>query len=330
MIRSQIKSKVKGYFGIVCFSNKIELMHKSVLLKEVIENLAPKDGEIYVDATFGAGGYTKAILRQANCQVFGIDRDPNVANLALKVQEEFNERFTFLQGKFSQIEQLLADKNVQKIDGIVFDLGVSSMQFDEKDRGFSFDSDAKLDMRMDGLKNPLSAFEIVNNFSESELANIFWEFGEEKKSRLIAKKIAKAREAKKVTSCRELADIVRSCYAGYFKIDPATRCFQALRIFVNSELDEISLALKASKDLLQKGGRLIVVSFHGLEDKIVKDFLKKQAGIEKSFSRYEPENEESKEIGFEIVKKSAIKPSEKEVKENFRSRSARMRVGIRV
>lgn len=304
-------------------------MHKPVLLKEVLQHLSPRDGEIYVDATFGAGGYTKTILESANCRVYAIDRDKNAKKIADKLKVEFGERFNFLQGNFSEVENLLAEVGVNKIDGIVFDLGVSSMQFDEMARGFSFDSDAKLDMRMD-QENSLSAYEVINEFDESELAKIIREFGDEPKAKLIAKKVVEKRKIAPITSCRQLADIVRSLYAGYFKTDPATRSFQAIRIFVNRELEEITLALNASAKLIKSGGRLIVVSFHSLEDFIVKDFLKKEAGIDKSFSRYEPQIHNEKPVSFKIVNKSAIKPSDEEIAENYRSRSSKMRVAIKL
>ncbi len=304
-------------------------MHKPVLLKEVLQHLSPKDGEIYVDATFGAGGYTKAILESANCTVYAIDRDKNAKKIADKLKAEFGERFNFLQGNFSEVENLLAEVGVDKIDGIVFDLGVSSMQFDEMERGFSFDSDAKLDMRMD-QESSLSAYEVINEFDESELAKIIREFGDEPKAKLIAKRVVEKRKLAPITSCRQLADIVRSLYAGYFKTDPATRSFQAIRIFVNRELEEISLALNASAKLIKSGGRLIVVSFHSLEDVIVKDFLKKEAGIDKSFSRYEPQIHSEKLASFKIVNKSAMKPSDEEIAQNYRSRSSKMRVAIKL
>ncbi len=305
-------------------------MHKPVLLNEVLQYLKPKDDEIYVDATFGAGGYTKKILESANCKVFAIDRDRNVKKTAEEFKKKFGARFEFLQGNFSQIVELLQEKNISEIDGIVFDLGVSSMQFDEKERGFSFDSDAKLDMRMN-QESDFCAFQLINQFEEAEIAKIIKDFGEERKARLIAKKVVEKRKMKPITSCRELANIVRSCYGGkYFKIDPATRTFQALRIFINQELEEISIALNSVKKILKKGARLIVVSFHSLEDSIVKTFLKKEAGIDKNFSRYEPIFDLKNQINFQIVNKSAIKPGDKEVKENYRARSSKMRVAIKI
>jgi 16S rRNA (cytosine1402-N4)-methyltransferase len=305
-------------------------MHKPVLLNEVLKYLAPKDGEVYVDATFGAGGYSCEILKAAKCTVYAIDRDLNAIKIADEVKKEFGERFHFLRGNFSQVVDLLASKNVDKIDGIVFDLGVSSMQFDQKERGFSFDSDARLDMRMN-QESHLSAYEVVNDFEEAELAKIIRDFGDERQAKRIAKKITDARRSKPVTSCRELSDIVRSCFGGkYFKINPATRSFQAIRIFVNQELEEISVALQEVKKIMKKDARLVVVSFHSLEDEIVKAFLKKEAGIEKTFSRYQPEVENKFEASFEIVNKSAIKPSEEEIEENIRARSSKMRVGIKL
>ncbi len=303
--------------------------HKSVLLKEVIMNLAPKDGEVYLDATFGAGGYTAAILGSANCKVYSVDRDESAKKFAVEIEKKFPKNFTFLAGKFSDCQELLAQKGVEKLDGMVFDLGVSSMQFDEKERGFSFDSDAKLDMRMD-QKNPLSAFEAVNEIPEEELRKIIKEFGEEPKAKLIAKKIVAERKDQPITSCRQLADIVRSLYFGYSKTDPATRTFQAFRIFVNQELDELTLALKASIPLLKIGSRLIVVSFHSLEDAIVKNFLKKEAGLDVTYSRYSPTQVIEVEKHFKIVNKSAIQADEEELKGNYRARSAKMRVAVRI
>ncbi len=303
--------------------------HKPVLLKEMLKNLAPKDGEVYLDATFGAGGYSSAILQAANCQVYAIDRDHLAKTFAEKLAEKYPNNFTFLSGKFSESQKFLSQKNITELDGIVLDIGVSSMQFDDKSRGFSFDSDAKLDMRMD-QRSAISAYEIINESTEDELYEIIKNFGEEPKAKKIAKKIIEARKSRPITSCQDLADIVRSLYYGYFKTDPATRTFQALRIFVNQELEELRLVLESSLNLLKKGGRLVVISFHSLEDQIVKSFLKKQAGLEISYSRYLPENIAEKTVkNFHIITKSAISPSEEEVANNIRARSAKMRVAIK-
>lgn len=305
------------------------MQHKPVLLKEMLEYLDPKPSEVYVDATFGAGGYTTAILEKANCKVYAIDRDHAAVDRAASVKQKFGNRFSFLEGQFSEMENLLSQAQVSEIDGIVFDLGVSSMQFDDMSRGFSFDSDAKLDMRMDQQLS-MSAYEVVNEFSEEELACIIKEFGEEPKAKLIAKKVVEKRKMQPISSCRDLADIVRSLYKGYSKTDPATRTFQAIRIFVNQELEEITKALTASKKLLKAQGRLVVVSFHSLEDSIVKNFLKKEAGIDETFSRYEPLKADSKSaVSFKIVNKSAIKPTDEEINENYRARSAKLRAAIK-
>jgi 16S rRNA (cytosine1402-N4)-methyltransferase len=304
--------------------------HKPVMLKEVLENLAPKKGGVYLDGTFGAGGYSSAILEAASCNLYAIDRDESAKKFAEKLEKKFPKNFKFLRGEFSNCVELLKEQNVTQLDGMVFDIGVSSMQLDEKDRGFSFDSDAKLDMRMDQNSFP-SAFEVVNESSEEELARIIKEFGDEPKARQIAKKIIAKRSEKPITSCRDLANIVRSLYFGYSKTDSATRTFQAIRIFVNSELDELKAALASSLPLLKKGGRLVVVSFHSLEDGIVKSFLKKEAGLDQTFSRYQPifEVKESPK-NFQLLTKSAISPSDEEVAANVRARSAKMRVAIRI
>lgn len=304
--------------------------HNPVLLKEMVNNLAPKAGGVYLDATFGAGGYSRAILESSDCKLFAIDRDETARKFAVKLEEDFPGRFKLLQGEFSNSVKLLAAENITELDGMVLDIGVSSMQLDDKERGFSFDSDAKLDMRMD-QKTPYSAFEAVNELSEKELVKIIKEYGDEPKARLIAKKIVAVRASQTISSCRDLADIVRSFYRGYFKTDPATKTFQAIRIFVNQELEELKEALNASITLLQKEGRLVVVSFHSLEDRIVKNFLKKEAGLDKTISRYQPDNSDDETVkNFRVLTKSAISPREEEVKENIRSRSSRMRVAIRI
>lgn len=304
--------------------------HKPVMLKEVLENLAPKKGGIYFDGTFGAGGYSGAILEAADCKLYSLDRDFSAKKFAEKLEKKFPKNFKFLSGKFSESEKLLEEENVAQLDGMVFDIGVSSMQFDDKSRGFSFDSDAKLDMRMD-QNSPLSAYEVVNEASEEELARIIKEFGEEPKAKQIAKKIIAARISKPLTSCRELADLVRSLYFGYSKTDAATRTFQALRIYVNEELEELKSALASSVTLLKKGGRLVVVSFHSLEDQIVKNFLKKEAGLDQPVSRYVPEiAAENLAKNFQIITRSAISPTKEEIAANPRARSAKMRVAVKL
>ncbi len=304
--------------------------HNPVLLAEMLENLAPKKGEVYLDATFGAGGYSQAILEAANCKVYAIDRDETAQKFAAELTKKFPNNFVFCSGKFSQAKEILAEKNITQLDGIILDIGVSSMQLDDKTRGFSFDSEAKLDMRMD-QQNPFSAFELVNQTGEEELAEIIKEYGEEPKARKIAKKIIETRKIAPITSCKELADIVRSLYFGYHRTDPATKTFQALRIFINQELDELKGILNSSISLLKPEGRLVVVSFHSLEDSIVKNFLKKQSGLDDTRSRYLPEIIAEKSTkNFRLITKSAISPTKEEVERNVRSRSSRMRVAIKI
>lgn len=309
--------------------NNLEL-HKPVLLNEMLEHLDPKTGETYLDCTFGAGGYSRAILEAANCKVYAVDRDETVQKFATQLSEKFPQNFTFCSGKFSEIGKISSKHKFSGLDGMVMDIGVSSMQLDDLKRGFSFDSEAKLDMRMD-RQNPISAYEIVNQAKEEELSRIIKEFGEEPKARKIAHKIIEARKVSPITSCRDLANIVRSLYFGHFKTDPATRTFQALRIFINHELDELRQALALSMSLLKKGGRLIVVSFHSLEDQIVKNFLKTESGAKQAQSRYLPENQlKESSLNFRLIRKSAIFPSDAEIASNPRARSARLRAAIKV
>ncbi len=311
--------------------------HKPVLLKEVLESLNPKDGEVFIDGTFGAGGYTTAILQAAKCKVIGFDRDENVKKFVIDVKKEFEDRFEFIHSPFSA----MADNVSQKVDGIVLDLGVSSMQLDEEERGFSFSSSARLDMRMDSSSG-ISAYEVVNSFEEAELSKIIRDYGEEKNHRRIAKKIVEARQKNgqkngqksEIKTGLELAEIVKKVYGFQVgKIHPATKTFQAIRIFVNDELGELSRALDAASELLKPGGRLVIVSFHSLEDGLVKAFFRQESGYnDRNFSRYEPLSvlvDQKKEHSFSLPKGSAMKPSEEELRENIRSRSARLRLAIK-
>lgn len=305
--------------------------HKPVMLGEVIQNLAIKNGETYVDGTFGAGGYSSAILSQADCKLIALDRDINVERFANKISEKFGDKFIFRNRKFSEIDKVIDEVGLSEVDGMVLDIGVSSMQFDDKNRGFSFDSDSRLDMRMD-VNQALNAYDVINFESAENLADIIYNFGDEPKARQIAKIITIKRQNHPITSCNELAQIVRSLYSGYHKTDPATKTFQAIRIFVNQELEELKLALSCAPKILKKGGRLVVVSFHSLEDRIVKNFLKEQSGSSKTYSRYEPECSINKNSvrNFQIITKSAISPSQLEIDSNPRARSAKLRVAIRI
>lgn len=308
-------------------SNEI---HDPVMLREVLNTLHPKDGEIYVDGTFGAGGYTEALLRDKACKVYAIDRDPHVKKLAEELQEKFPGRIEFLVGCFGDMKQLLEERGVHKVDGIVLDIGVSSMQVDDGKRGFSFKHDGPLDMRMSG--EGLSAADIVNSMDETELADIIYQLGGEKKSRKVAKAIVQARAKAPITTTKQLADIVRSVVrmTGH-TIDPATRTFQALRIWVNDELGELSRALEASEAMLHAGGRVVVVTFHSLEDGIVKRFFKEKSGRMPGVSRHVLVANENKPRAavFSVLTRKALIPSEHEIQRNPRSRSAKLRAAIK-
>ncbi|QHD65501.1 16S rRNA (cytosine(1402)-N(4))-methyltransferase RsmH [Neorickettsia findlayensis] len=287
-------------------SLKDEILHKPVLLSEAIKFLAPKNGGLYVDATFGAGGYTRAILSSVDCFVYAIDRDETVKRFFQVIENDFAGRTNFINDNFMNIEALLGEV---KVDGIVFDLGVSTMQLKVADRGFSFLHEGPLDMRMD-RSTLLTAETVVNSYTEVKIASIIYEFGEERMSRKIAHAIVNARRKKRITTTNGLAEIVRSCFPRrHYKIDPATKTFQALRIFINDELGALACGLRAALTMLKVGGRIVVVSFHSLEDRIVKHLFRSVHGH-----------------GFNLLTKKIVVPSREEVRENPSSRSARMRV----
>ncbi len=299
------------------------MRHIPVMLKEVLQSLNPEDGKVYVDATFGNGGYSKAILNAANCKLIALDRDPSVASTAEDFKKEFGSRFEFRAGCFGDMAELV----FESVDGVVFDIGVSSMQIDQAERGFSFAKDAPLDMRMS--KSGTSAFDIVNRTEEEELANIIYQFGEEKKSRRIAAKIVEARKAKPIETTKELAEIIYKVIRKKpNEIDPATRTFQAIRIAVNDELGELSRGLNGACGILKPKGRLVVVSFHSLEDRIVKDFFNEKSGKTKGVSRYMPEIKQEKKALLSNVSK-AIAPSSEERDANPRARSAKLRYAVK-
>ena len=299
------------------------------MLPEILENLRPADGAIYVDGTFGAGGYTGAILDEVDCKVIAIDRDPEAELRANILQKKYGNRLIFIHGRFGDVEDILRQAGFEKVDGFVLDLGVSSMQLDQAPRGFSFRADGPLDMRMDNSTGQTAAA-IVNSYAEKELADLIYIYGEERHSRRIAKKIIEARREQKIETTAQLADIVRSVVPRSRKddIDPATRTFQALRIAVNDELGELERALAAAERILKPGGRMIVVSFHSLEDGIVKRFFRGRSGNDPQASRHMPAIAKGTAI-FEQVTKKAILPSAREVAENPRSRSAKLRVAMK-
>lgn len=306
--------------------------HYPVMLPEVLAALAPADGEVHVDGTFGAGGYSTALLGAATIHLYAIDRDRTALARGEALAQAYGHRFTRLHGCFGEIEQLLADAGVNAVDGIVVDLGVSSMQIDQAERGFSFRFDAPLDMRMDRDGGGRTAADLVNNLDAGDLADIIFQYGEERLSRRIARAIVAARAESPLETTGQLAAIVRAVVPKSPKdtIDPATRTFQALRIAVNDELGEIERLLLAAEKLLRPGGRLVVVSFHSLEDGIVKQFLTERSGRGSRGSRYLPESVgDRSDPTFTLPTKKAVFPSDNEIAENPRSRSARMRVGVR-
>jgi 16S rRNA (cytosine1402-N4)-methyltransferase len=304
--------------------------HIPVLLSEVVESLSPHDGEIFIDGTFGAGGYARAVLKAADCSVLALDRDPSAIIAGQPLKQEFGDRLTLLESRFSELVEAAREQGLAQVDGVVLDIGVSSMQLDDPERGFSFQADGPLDMRM-SLKGP-SAADIVNGMDEEELARILYLFGEERRSRAIARAIAKARSEAPINTTRALADLVSRVLGGR-KEDgrhPATRTFQALRIHVNDELGELARGLSAAEHCLKPGGCLVVVTFHSLEDRIVKRFFTARAGKETGTSRHLPQQSlKSNAPSFRIVNPGPLTPSKGELEVNPRARSARARVGVR-
>ena len=307
--------------------------HTPVLLDQVLDALSPKAGGDYVDGTFGFGGYTGAILDAAPCRVFAIDRDPSAEARADALRAlGYGDRLVFLSGTFGSMVELLAKHDIASVDGIALDIGVSSMQLDDPARGFSFRADGPLDMRMGG-DGPTAA-DIVNQTPEEDLANLIYAFGEERASRRVAHAIVAARTDEAITRTGRLADIVRSAVPKTKStgktIDPATRTFQALRIYVNDELGELGRGLRAAEVLLKPGGRLAVVSFHSLEDRMVKEFLKARSGDMPRASRHAPDTGlPDRAPSFRLLRRGAIKSDDAEAFANPRARSARLRVAER-
>jgi len=296
--------------------------HIPVMLNEVLDMLSPRDGASYVDGTFGGGGYSRAILEAADCKVLGIDRDPAAIARGQALVERFGGRLTLVQGEFSHM-----DEYTRASDGVVLDLGVSSFQFDQPERGFSFREDGPLDMRMslDGM----SAADFVNSAGHSELASVIARFGEEKNARRIATAIIAARP---VTTTAQLAAIVSEAQgpaALRHAIHPATRTFQALRIHVNDELGELERGLDAALNILGPEGRLVVVSFHSLEDRMVKQFLARRSTAAPRGSRHAPLAAAPKPA-FRLLTTRPLIPTDTEIASNPRARSAKLRAGVKL
>lgn len=304
------------------------MKHISVLLNETIDSLNIKEDGIYVDCTLGYAGHSSAILKRLKKgKLFAFDQDEEARRFSENKLREIGDNFEIIPKNFVNLKEELQKRGITKIDGIMFDLGVSSPQLDDASRGFSFHEDARLDMRMDKTQS-LSAYEVVNNYSFNELFEIIKDFGEEKYAKVIAKNIEEKRKIKKIETTLELADIISEAVPSKYKrlTHPARRTFQAIRIEVNKELDVLPKALNDAIDMLDLGGVISVITFHSLEDKICKDIFKERSLVDEFIKNlpvapvgYEPE--------LEVLKK--IKPSKKEVEENKRSRSATLRVAIK-
>ena len=297
--------------------------HVPVLVSEVIAALAIREGETVVDGTFGAGGYTRAMLGAGAGRVIGFDRDPDAIQAGRSLVPD--PRLTLVNERFSLMDRVLADHGISAVDAIALDIGVSSMQLDRANRGFSFQADGPLDMRMS--KSGLTAAEFLNEAEEAEIARVLKDYGEEPRARAIARAIIAARPVERTA---ELAAIVRRA-AGFRpgqKSDPATRTFQAIRIHLNDELDELEEGLEAAERALKPGGRLAVVTFHSLEDRIVKRFFRERSGSTPAGSRHRPVLSDPRPATFERVAKPAS-PTERELAGNPRARSARLRSAVR-
>ncbi|MGE3874282.1 MAG: 16S rRNA (cytosine(1402)-N(4))-methyltransferase RsmH [Parvibaculaceae bacterium] len=304
--------------------------HRPVMLAEVLAALAPRDGGIYVDGTFGAGGYTRGILAAARCKVLAIDRDPQAISGGAALVADFPDRLMLVEGRFSDMEALAAGFGITMIDGATLDVGVSSMQIDEAARGFSFAKEGPLDMRME--QAGLSAADVVNRAEADELTRIIGILGEERKARAIARAIVNARIEQPIVTTGALVRAIEKATGRQRpqeRIHPATRTFQALRIYVNRELEELALALSAAERMLKPQGRLAVVTFHSLEDRIVKRFFAGRSGKLPSSSRHMPGREAADAARFTPVFKGHREPGAAETARNPRARSAKLRAGVR-
>jgi 16S rRNA (cytosine1402-N4)-methyltransferase len=303
--------------------------HTPVLLTSVLEHMRPKGGGRYIDCTFGAGGYSRAILDRADCQVLALDRDPDALRGGEAMASGYGARLTLRLAAFGDLESVAADAGFTPADGVVFDIGVSSMQLDDARRGFSFMRDGPLDMRMSG--EGLSAADVVNSFDEADIADILYVLGEERRSRPIARAIVRRRADTPFSTTLDLAGLIASVIPRRHDDPkhPATRSFQALRIFVNDELDELARGLTAAEAVLGEGGRLAVVTFHSLEDRIVKTFFAERSGRKGKPSRHLPAADNARAPSFTMLTRKAVEPDEAETAANPRARSARLRVGER-
>jgi len=300
------------------------------MVDEVVRALSPSAGEVMLDGTFGAGGYSRRLLDEAPCRVIAIDRDPTAIKAGARMAADYDGRLELVEGRFSDMVEILRARGIDAIAGVALDLGVSSMQIDDGERGFSFMHDGPLDMRME--QRGETAADVVNTVGQDDLADIIYEFGEERRSRAIARAIVRRREERLIERTADLAQVVASALGprGNARLHPATRTFQALRIYVNRELSELGRGLLAAEKVLAPDGRLAVVSFHSLEDRQVKQFLQQRAGIASKGSRHFPAREEVLPApSFRLLKRGTVKPSAAEESANPRARSARLRIAVR-
>ena len=302
-------------------------MHVSVLLNESIENLNIKEDGIYVDCTLGFAGHSKEILKRIKKgKLFAFDQDGEAINYSKKILDQISGNYEIIKSNFAFIKSELNKRGIEKVDGILFDLGVSSVQLDEAERGFSFHKDAKLDMRMD-TDQSFSAYDVVNDYSKEELETIFFKYGEEKYSRSIASAIVRERENKKIETTLELTEIIRESVPEKYRRThhPARKVFQAIRIEVNKELDVFTKSLNDAIDMLNPGGRICVITFHSLEDRICKNIFKEKSEIDSVFKGL-PDKDIPLEYRPELKLITKVKPSKKELEDNNRSRSSILRV----
>ncbi len=294
-----------------------ETGHKPVLLRELVNAIKPKENKIYFDATFGNGGYSSKLLEASNCQVIAMDQDPSVQYKAEEFKRLYGKRFKFFKEKFSGIQNVMEKIQKKEINGFIFDIGVSSMQLDNPNRGFSFQKEGPLDMRMDSSGK--TAAEFIAYVQENELADVIYHYGDERNSRKIAKKIVEYRKNSKINTTLELASIIKSCFPSkYYKKHPATKTFQAIRIYLNNEIEELCDGLNNAAKYLSKGGKLCTISFHSLEDRLIKNFF-----------QYGRDNKELNSNLFDRYKNKVIRASAEEIEINPRSRSAKLRLATR-
>ena len=312
------------------------LNHRPVMTEEIVETLRPRDGGVYLDGTFGGGGHARALLAAADCLVIALDRDPDAIKRGRLLQADCPKRLTLMEGRFSDLAERLHQTRRDRLDGIAMDVGVSSFQLDDAERGFSFQQSGPLDMRMEGAQSKTkSAAQWIEILTEKELADIIARYGEERHAKRIARAIVMRRETQPITRTDELASLIKRAVGEGERrgrgrgIHPATRTFQAFRILVNDELNELAKALYAAERLLRAGGRLAVITFHSLEDRIVKRFLRSRAGGEPHPSRHMPPLTERHPPSFRLIGRGVRRPLAREISRNPRARAAKLRAAER-